>query len=334
MAEQNYINSLYMFAYPKQREQWEEYYNMLLHLAEISKERGQYQSLIDTKFPYHLLSYAYRDSALKEFTKVWTMFIYLAGHSATRETEKTRQNHESHLTTFADKQEVSNLFETCVNDKLLPRILIDSGAFTAFTTGKVITPKEYGAWALDFKKQWEHKVKSLGFFNLDVIGDQKGSNVNLHKLEKMGLNPIPIFTYGGDAKDLQYYLDNYNYIGFGGLVGRKTQEQLSWVRYCFSFVIKKYKETGVLPKIHLLGVTKEAILNEVPCYSCDSSSWVSCLRFGGGKAIGKKKIPKYTESEEALKITIITLKNEIKKYKKIQDDVTEIWRKRGIIWND
>lgn len=373
MAEQSYINSLYSFAYPNQREQWEEYYNMLIHLAEASNDRGQYQTLVDTKFPSHLLSYAYRNSsALEEFIKVWTMLIYLAGnkstenrdiisvqsnsdslmsyedklkiekkmniylagHSATKETERIRQRHESHLTTFANKQEVSNLFETCVNDKLLPRILIDSGAFTAFTTGKIITPEEYGTWALDFKKQWEHKVKSLHFFNLDVIGDQVGSDRNLHKLESMGLNPIPIFTYGGEAKNLQYYLDNYSYIGLGGLVGKKTQEQLNWVKYCFSFVVKKYKQTGILPKIHLLGITKEVILKEVPCYSSDSSSWVACLRFGNGKAIGREKIPKYTESEEALRITIITLKNEIKKYKKMQDDVTALWEKRGIVWND
>ena len=334
MADQGCINSLYSFAYPNQREQWEEYYNMLIYLAEASDEKGQYQSLIDTEFPSHLLSYAYRNSALKGFTKVWTMLVYLAGHSATKETEKIRQSHESHLTTFADKQEVSNLFETCVNDKLLPRILIDSGAFTAFTTGKIITPEEYGTWALNFKKQWEHKVKSLRFFNLDVIGDQKGSNINLKKLENMGLDPVPIFTYRGDIKDFEYYLNNYEYIGLGGLVGLKTNQQIEWLKYCYKFVIRKYKETGILPKTHLLGVTKEAILSEFPCYSADSSSWVSCLRFGGGKAIGKKKIPKYTESEEALKITIITLKNEIKKYKKIQDDVTKLWKKRGVIWSD
>lgn len=372
MADQGYINSLYSFAYPNQREQWEEYYNMLIHLADSSDERGQYQSMIDTEFPSHLLSYAYRNSVLKGFTKVWTMLvylagnkstenrdnisvqsdsdslmsyedklkiekkmdIYLAGHSATKETEKIRQNHESHLTTFADKQEVSNLFETCVNDKLLPRILIDSGAFTAFTTGKIITPEEYGTWALNFKKQWNHKVKSLRFFNLDVIGDQKGSNINLKKLENMGLDPVPIFTYRGDIKDFEYYLNNYEYIGLGGLVGLKTNQQIEWLKYCYKFVIRKYKETGILPKTHLLGVTKEAILSEFPCYSADSSSWVSCLRFGGGKAIGKKKIPKYTESEEALKIAIITLKTEIRKYKKMQDDVTKLWEKRGVVWSD
>jgi hypothetical protein len=288
---------------------------MLIHLAETSNERGQYQSLIDTRFPTHLLSYAYRTPALTEFIKVWNMLVYL-----------TSDYHDSTLRHGKSLD--------AINSKFLPRILIDSGAFTAYTTGKIITPEEYGEWALNFREQWGHKVKSLHFFNLDVIGDQIGSDKNLHKLESMGLEPIPIFTYGGDSKNLQYYLDNYEYIGLGGLVGRKTQEQLDWIRYCFSFVIKKYKKTSVLPKIHLLGITKEVILKEVPCYSSDSSSWMTCIRFGNGKAIGKKRIPKYTESEEALKITIITLKNEIRKYKKMQDDVTNLWKKRGIVWED
>lgn len=332
MAEKEYTASLYSFAYPNQREQWEEYYKMLIHLAEVSNERGQYQSRIDTRFPHHLLSFAYRNEAMHGFTKTWNMLIYLAGHSATKNTEQVRVNYESHLTTFADKQEVSSLFETCVNDKLLPRILIDSGAFTAYTTGKVITVKEYGDWALNFKKQWESKVKSLHFFNLDVIGSQEKSNANLHKLEAMGLKPIPIFTFNADIKDLIYYLNNYEYLAFGGLVGRPPTVVMKWLDFCYKQVNNYYKETGELRKTHLLGVTKREMLERYPLYSCDSSGWVSCLRFGGGKAIGKAKIPKYTESPEALKITIATLKAEIGKYAKLQDDVTKLWAKRGITW--
>jgi hypothetical protein len=372
MAEGNYTNSLYSYAYPNQEEQWKSYYNMLIHLAETSSERGQYQSLIDTEFPSHLMSFAYKNNCLSEFIKVWSMLIFLAGnkstecpdlirtqieqdtlmsyedktkiehkmnvflagHSATNSTEIVRKDHENHLTTFANQQEVSNKFDTCVNDRLLPRILIDSGAFTAFTTGKVIKLEEYGEWALNFKKQWESKVRSLEFFNLDVIGSQEKSNINLHRLEKMGLQTIPIFTYKADIKHLEYYLRNYEYIGLGGLVGRPAKEIQQWLDYCFKYIIKYKKETGILRKIHLLGVTKQEFLERYPCYSCDSSGWVACLRFGGGRAIGKNKIPKYTESPEALKVTIATLRAEIKKYKKRQDDVTKLWAKRGVIWDD
>lgn len=336
MAQQKHPNSLYSFAYEPQREQWEEYYNMLIHLAAASSDSGPaYQSLVEAKFPAHLMSFAYRDTtAFNGFVQAWNMLIYLAGHSATKATEQVRINHESHLTTFADKQEVSKLFDTVINDSLLPRILIDSGAFTAYTTGKVITVREYGSWALDFKRKWERKVKSLYFFNLDVIGSQEKSDYNLHRLEAMGLKPIPIFTFNADIKHLIYYLENYDYIGFGGLVSRGSISVIKWLDYCYKEVNKYYRENGVLRKTHLLGVTKQEILERYPLYSCDSSGWVACLRFGGGRAIGKSKIPKYTESPEALKLTIITLKAEIEKYKKLQDDVTKLWTKRGIVWKE
>lgn len=307
---------------------------MLIHLADATPERGQYQSLVDVKFPCHLMSFAYRNQAFEGFTKTWNMLIHLARHSATKATEQVKINHQSHLTTFADKQEISNLFDTCVNDRLLPRILIDSGAFTAYTTGKVITVKEYGTWALEFKKQWECKVKSLRFFNLDVIGSQEKSDINLHRLEQMGLEPIPIFTYDADIKHLIYYLENYEYIGFGGLVGRSPAVVMKWLDYCYKQVNNHYKKTGTLRKTHLLGITKQQILERYPLYSCDSSGWVACLRFGRGKAIGKSKIPRYNESPEALKITIVTLRAEIEKYKKLQDDVTKLWAKRGVVWDE
>lgn len=289
--------------------------------------------MADQNHPNSLYSFAYPNQQ-EQWEEYYKMLIYLAGHSATKTTEKVRTNYQSHLTTFADKQEVSNLFDAVVNDKLLPRILIDSGAFTAYTTGKIISIKEYGMWALDFKKQWERKVKSLHFFNLDVIGSQEKSDINLHRLEQMGLKPVPIFTYGADIKHLIYYLENYDYIGFGGLVGRAPTLVMKWLDYCYKEVNNYYKKTGILRKTHLLGVTKQEILERYPLYSCDSSGWVACLRFGGGRVIGKTKIPKCTESPEALKLTMITLRAEIEKYKKLQDDVTKLWTKRGVVWED
>jgi hypothetical protein len=215
-----------------------------------------------------------------------------------------------------------------------PRILIDSGAFTAYTTGKVINVKEYGKWALEFKRQWQHLMHSLEFFNLDVIGDEDASDKNLGILESMGLKPLPIFTYKGDIKYLEKYINNYDYLALGGLVGKTTKEQVAWLDYCFKYVIAHYKKTGEMPRTHLLGVTKQSLLERYPCYSSDSSSWVGCLRFGGGDAIGKKKIPRYKDSPEALRVTIATLRAEIKKYKKMQNDVTELWKKRGIRWDE
>lgn len=367
MIDHGYQNSLFSYAYKIHQEQWTDYYKMLIHLAESSAERGQYQALLDRQYPSHLMSYHYKNICSDEFKNLWEMLIYLAGNKACESPEIILTQADTNtLMSYEDKRKLErkmNIYlaeirqnptlneaskgiidsqlssyaykgNRKVNDKLLPRILIDSGAFTAFTTGKKILVSDYGRWALDFKKQWEHRVKSLNFFNLDVIGDQLASNNNLHRLETMGLNPIPIFTYKADTKELLYYLTNYEYFGLGGLVGLKTADQIAWLDHCFKYIIRDFKETGKLKRIHLLGVTKEEILIKYPCYSSDSSSWVSCLRFGGGRAIGKEKIPRYNESPEALKVTIATLRAEIKKYKEMQDRVTKVWEQRGIVWKD
>jgi hypothetical protein len=274
-----------------------------IHLADASRERGQCQALVDTGKTEHLLSYAYRNNS--DFSLTWE-----------KQTKEKR----------------SGVLQ--VNLEKLPRILIDSGAFTAFTTGKVIRVEDYGGWALAFKKKWEPLVRSLHFFNLDVVGDEVASDKNLKQLEAMGLRPVPIFTYNGSIQYLKQYLKDYDYLALGGLVGRSTKGQDAWVEYCFKFVVQRYKETGVMPRVHLLGVTKQQLLEKYPTYSCDSSSWVKCLRFGGGDAIGKKKIPRYKESEEALKITVATLRAEIRKYQAMERDVTRLWNSRGVVWED
>lgn len=262
------------------------------------------------------------------------MNIHLAGHSATPAMEnQVKPEHDAHLATYADQTEVSNTVNAIVDRAdLRPRVIIDSGAFTAYSTGKVINILEYAEWSLDFEKRWRHKMASLEFMNLDVIGDQDGSQRNLHRLESLGLRPLPIFTYRADLNILDELLANYDYIAFGGLFDKPNLK--TWLDACFARVMAYRRKTGIMRRIHLLGVTIDWALKRYPCYSSDSSSWVACLRFGNGKAAGLKKIPRYKDGEAAMNATIHTLRAEIRKYQKMQDEATALWAKRGIIWND
>jgi hypothetical protein len=267
------------------------------------------------------------------------MNIHIAGHSTTPEMEATvRPSHENHLTTYADQAEVNSTIgdSTDLTIDLRPRVIIDSGAFTAFTTGKTINPKDYAAWALDFKQRWEPKMAALHFMNLDVIGDQDASWMNQATIEAMGLKPLPIVTYGADKRHLIRAIENYDYIALGGLVpwSRQKAKLQAWLDYCFSIVMAHKKKTGVMPRVHLLGITTDWVLKRYPCYSADSSTWVSCLRFGGGAAAGIKQLPRYKESDGAMAATIHTLKAEIRKYKRMQDEATKLWAKRGVIFDD
>lgn len=318
-------------------------FDMRLHLADTTARLGGEFSvkelLPEEGKTENLFSYAYQEQE-EQWHDSWNraMKIHLAGHSATPEMdEHVKPTHEAHLTTYANQKEVINtVAAVCNRIDLRPRVIIDSGAFTAWSSGKPIDPRMYAEWSLDFDRRWRHKMASLDFMNLDVIGDQDGTWRNQSVLESLGMNPVAIVTFGVDLKHLDRALDSYDYIALGGLVPytRDKAKLQSWLDKCFARVMAYRQKTGVMRRVHLLGVTTDWVLKRYPCFSSDSSSWVACLRFGEGKAAGLKKLPRYKDGIAAMSATIHTLRSEIRKYQKMQDEVTALWKKRGITWDD
>ena len=301
-----------------------------IHLADTSSERGQYKLLVDEEYSSSLMSYAYKDACGSYFEQYWNALFEKAMERCTNSLWSFAYSTES------EREIWKNIWNSLAVKSNFPRVIIDSGAFTAWSTGKQIKPEDYGKWAIEFDKKWRHKFASLYFMNLDVIGDQDATWKNQRKLENMGLTPIPIVTFNVDLKHLDKALAEYDYIALGGLVpySRNKKVLSKWLDTCFSRVVQYKRKTGILRKIHLLGVTTDWVLKRYPCYSSDSSSWVSCLRFGGAKAAGIDKIPRYKQSDAAMTATIHTLRQEIRKYKRMEEDSTNLWAKRGVIWND
>jgi len=317
---------------------WE--YLVRIHFADASTDRGQLHLRASEAAPSSLFSYAYKDSRhfYEPFERYWDELvrIHFAGQGPFTIDCKERENVQNYLTTYAYPKENDAHSSLWSRVDLRPRVIIDSGAFTAWSTGKTIRPQDYAEWALDFDKRWRHKMASLEFMNLDVIGDQDATWVNQGILEGLGMKPLPIVTFGVGLNHLDRALENYDYIALGGLVPytRDKAKLKSWLDACFSRVMAYRKKTGILRRIHLLGITTDWVLKRYPCFSSDSSSWVSCLRFGGGDAAGIKQLPRYKESDAAMAATIHTLRAEIRKYKKMQDEATKLWAMRGIAFDD
>lgn len=316
---------------------------MRLHLtdttARLHGDRTVKTLLPDEGKTENLFSYAYSEQEEQwRDSRNHAMNIHIAGHSATADMEqKVKPAHDNHLTAYANKTEVTHtIAAVCDRVGLRPRVIIDSGAFTAWTTGKPINPKDYAAWAIAFDNRWRDKMASLEFMNLDVIGDQDGTWRNQSILETLGMKPLPIITYGVDLEHLDRALDQYDYIALGGLVPytRQKDKLKQWLDACFSRVMAYHKKTGILRRIHLLGVTTDWVLKRYPCFSSDSSTWVSCLRFGGGKAAVIDQLPRYKESDGAMAATIHTLRSEIRKYKKMETEATNLWKSRGVVFDD
>lgn len=306
---------------------------MYLYLAVSQKfNRHQTEAIARTLPASQLFSYAYA-SYEHTLAPIWerAMHVHLAG-IVTYQPERIYPDIPKRLDSFAYPAEAEKYANAAPRGA---RLLIDSGAFTAHSTGKVFTPAAYAEWASEFKWRWEAKCRRIDFFNLDVIGDQDASWRNQAELEARGMSPIPIVTYGAEVRHLTHALTHYPWVALGGLVphARDRKRLSAWLDTCFTHVVARYKETGVMPRVHLLGLTQAWALDRYPVYSCDSSSWVSVLRYGGAEAVGRKggRFPKASEQPE---VNLYALRQEVNRFQTLEMRATATWKRRGITWED
>jgi len=138
-------------------------------------------------------------------------------------------------------------------------VLLDSGAFSAWSRGRVIDIDEYANY-VRIKKPYR-------YFNLDVIGDSVATNHNQLYLESIGLSPIPIFHFDEPFEILDSLARKHKLIGLGGTVGRSLQARKNWLSQVYARC----------PNVafHGLGVTHPELLESYPFYSVDSTWWLA-----------------------------------------------------------
>lgn len=154
-----------------------------------------------------------------------------------------------------------------------PNIYLDSGAFSAYTSGKPIDFKKYVAYI----KHNEKYVKR--YFCLDALGDNQKSYERWEEMRGMGLKPIPVFHYMGDETILQKYIDaGEPLIALGGTVPIKSKKDVAeWVRMISWQYPANY---------HLLGSQHKTILDHCDIQSADASTWAMAAIFGRPEHIG------------------------------------------------
>ncbi|MGF6951891.1 hypothetical protein QF028_004396 [Neobacillus sp. B4I6] len=161
-----------------------------------------------------------------------------------------------------------------------PEIMLDSGAYSAFTKGKGIALTDYMNYIEENKEYIHH------YFSLDVIGDSQMSYRYWQIMKEKGLNPIPVFHYKSHEMFLELYRNQTDYIGLGETVPEKDKNKVSeWVR----LLSWQYPEI----KFHLLGSSSRKILDHCDIYSVDSSTWFMMAINGYPKHIkGKSRASK------------------------------------------
>lgn len=144
--------------------------------------------------------------------------------------------------------------------------IVDSGAFTAWNTGKEIRLDDY----CRFLDSISH-LRPFHAVQLDVFGDPDASHANLMTMQKRGYDVMPVFTRGDSLERLEEYYSITDYIMFGGIViGGKNQNYAKW-----------FLERNKGRKCHWLGFVNLPFMKKYKPESVDSSSWSSSARFGG-----------------------------------------------------
>lgn len=148
------------------------------------------------------------------------------------------------------------------------RLMIDSGAYTAFTTGKQVNLADYAAFLTDHLGCWDTAV------TLDVIGDPAATRRNTRILHDKGLPVMPVFTRGGSVADFDAMVRDSKYVCVGGGVGMSRQVV---VRRCRALQVRAEELGG---GIHTLGVGSVTLLRQIRPYSADSSKISQAFQFG------------------------------------------------------
>ena len=145
------------------------------------------------------------------------------------------------------------------------RLIVDSGAFTAWNTGKEITLDGYCRFLdhIEF-------LRPFPAVSLDVIGDPKASWENFLLMKARGYDVLPVFTRGDDEEMLEEMYDHSDYILLGGVSsGRKNANYVKW-----------FAERNKGRDSHWLGFVKMEYIKHYRPKSVDSSSWIAGGKFG------------------------------------------------------
>ncbi|MFS0837248.1 hypothetical protein [Paenibacillus sp. 1P03SA] len=149
-----------------------------------------------------------------------------------------------------------------------PKIILDSGAYSAFTQGKNIALLDYMAYIQDNSTYIDY------YISLDVIGDSEFSYLYYVIMKQKGLNPVPVYHYGEDESHLVRYIERgETYIALGGTVPISDKQKVAdWVQ----LLCIKYPDID----FHLLGSSSPKIVGKCNLRSCDSSTWIMLAQNG------------------------------------------------------
>lgn len=180
-----------------------------------------------------------------------------------------------------------------------PEILLDSGAYSAFTKGKHVNLLDY----IDYIRA--NKDYIYRYITLDVIGNPQMTLLLWDLMNAAGLAPVPVIHYGDDLDYLPYYLaEDVNLVALGGTVPIRDKKVVA--EWC-----SKVKQRCQGVDLHLLGSSSRQIMECGAVESCDSSSWYLMAVNGKPARLPGNRRPTKITRAEANMLRIMEAFNEV-----------------------
>ena len=198
--------------------------------------------------------------------------------------------------------------------------MLDSGGFVARTKGKKISVVDYATYI--------NKNGIEAAVELDT-NDCKETIRNRRYLLARCKNTeiLPVYHYSDfiGGVDVRCLIKTYKRICVGGVAGEGLGKKAE-VLYDYIFSNTKDKV-----RVHGLGITAKNILSKYPFYSVDSTSWLGAARYGNMAHEKRKEIAKFKSKEvHYLQNTL----SEARYWVKYEKYITDLWTKRGVVWDE
>ena len=253
------------------------------------------------------------EGAIKKFPPSNKFHLYFAGsHSKISSRALACGGAHRLCSQLLDRKAISEWIVSIKEGEAQGRLMIDSGAHTAFYTGEDIDVDEYVEYLntideyVDLYVQVDKVPGSAkeGRVLQDFEDAPKRDWENYLYMREKVKSPeklMPVFHIGEDYKWLSNMLEwkgpNGERVGYIGIAPRQEDpwsHKIKFIDRCFD-VIKKSSNPNV--KTHALGMTKLSVLESYPFTSADSTSWIRTAAMGsimtpiGTVAISSKAPP-------------------------------------------
>lgn len=212
-------------------------------------------------------------------------------------------------------------------------VIIDSGAFSVWNSGKVMDRDKLFAY---YKRLKEFRG-DLTFITLDKIPGVRNRKPTLDEVDeacemswgnylwfkKNGIQTIPVFHEGDDFKYLDLMMNETDFLAISPANDSSMKRRMVWLDKVYSILKANYKTHG-------LASTADTLLKRYPFYSVDSVNWLTPFMYGQSATrddLEQRYMSKLSKANKR-SVSMVEFDNHIK----IQSEMTKLWSKRGVEW--